>query len=61
MDYLRPTPLGVALEVRGKVEEIEGPESGGQCHGVGRGVVCALGQVVAVQMPEHMVPTAGPR
>ncbi len=54
VDYLRPTPMGVPLEVRGRVEEIserkvvvsETLSAGGQ--------LCARGRVVAVRMPESM-------
>ena len=56
VDYLRPTPLGPALEVRGRVEEI-GPRKVIVSATVSaEGEVCARGKVVAVQMPEHMMP-----
>lgn len=58
VDYLAPTPLGVPLEIRGRVKEVKGRKvivtetlSAG-------GKVCARGEVVAVQMPEHLVPGA---
>jgi acyl-coenzyme A thioesterase PaaI-like protein len=60
VDYLRPTPLGVALEVRGKVEQIDGRKVVVSATVSADGVVCARGQVVAVQMPEHMVPKVEP-
>jgi acyl-coenzyme A thioesterase PaaI-like protein len=55
VDYLRPTPIDALLEVRGIVKEIKGRKvvvtttlsSGGQ--------VCARGEVVAVQMPDHLL------
>lgn len=57
VDYLRPTPLGLALEVRGRVEEI-GPRKVIVTATVSaEGEVCARGKVVAVQMPEHMMPS----
>ena len=57
VDYLRPTPLGVPLEVRGRVEEI-GPRKVIVTATVSaEGEVCARGKVVAVQMPEHMMPS----
>lgn len=54
--YLRPTPMGVPLEVRGRVEEIKGRKVVVSARVSAAGEVCATGEVVAVQMPEHMVP-----
>jgi len=56
VDYLRPTPLGVPLEVRGTVEEIKGRKVVVVATVSAEGEICAKGRVVAVQMPEHMVP-----
>ena len=56
VDYLRPTPLGVPLEIRGKVQEIKGRKVVTAITVSANGEVCARGQVVAVQMPEHLVP-----
>jgi len=54
--YLRPTPLGPVLEVRGRVEEIKGRKVVVSATVSADGVVCATGEIVAVQMPENMVP-----
>jgi acyl-coenzyme A thioesterase PaaI-like protein len=54
VDYLRPTPLGVPLEVRGRVKEIKGRKVVVEATLSADGQVCARGEVVAVQMPEHM-------
>jgi acyl-coenzyme A thioesterase PaaI-like protein len=54
VDYLRPTPLGVPLEVRGRVLEVKGRKVVVSATVSAEGEVCARGQVVAVQMPEHM-------
>ena len=56
VDYLRPTPLGVPLEVRGSVEEVSGRKVVIQATVSVEGEICARGKVVAVQMPEHLVP-----
>ncbi len=56
VDYLRPTPLGVPLEVRGRVEEIKGRKVIVSATVLADGEVCAKGQVVAVKMPEHLIP-----
>ena len=54
--YLRPTPLGPELEVRGRIEEIKGRKVVVSATVSADGEVCATGQVVAVQMPENMIP-----
>ena len=56
VDYLRPTPLGVPLEIRGRVKEIRGRKVVVAATVSAEGEVCARGEVVAVQMPEHMTP-----
>ncbi len=54
VDYLRPTPLGIALELRGTIEEVKGRKVVVAVTLAAEGVVCARGSVVAVQMPENM-------
>jgi acyl-coenzyme A thioesterase PaaI-like protein len=56
VDYMRPTPLGVPLEVRGRVTEIKGRKVVVSATVFAEGQVCAKGEIVAVQMPEHMTP-----
>lgn len=56
VDYLRPTPLGVPLEVRGRVEEIKGRKVIVAATLEANGELCARGRIVAVQMPEGMLP-----
>jgi acyl-coenzyme A thioesterase PaaI-like protein len=51
VDYLKPTPLGVLLEVRGRVEEIKGKKVVVSETLSAGGEVCARGRVVAVKMP----------
>lgn len=58
VDYLKPTPLGEPLEIRGQVVEIKGRKVVVSATVTVAGVVCARGQVVAVQMPEHMTPAS---
>jgi len=58
VEYLRPTPLGVPLEIRGQVQEVKGRKVIVKATVTAKGEVCARGQVVAVQMPEHMMPAA---
>jgi acyl-coenzyme A thioesterase PaaI-like protein len=56
VDYLRPTPLGPPLEIRGKVKEIKGRKVIIEATLSAEGEVCARGEVVAVQVPEHWAP-----
>ncbi|MFH1689642.1 MAG: PaaI family thioesterase [Candidatus Eisenbacteria bacterium] len=55
VDYLRPTPLGVPLELRGAVKEIKGRKVIVTATVLAEGEVCAKGEVVTVQMPESMI------
>ena len=56
VDYLRPTPLGVPLELRGTVKEIKGRKVVTEITLAANGEVCARGEVVAVQMPPSFLP-----
>jgi acyl-coenzyme A thioesterase PaaI-like protein len=56
VDYLRPTPLGVPLVLRGTVKEIKGRKVVVSTTVSAGGEICARGEVVTVQMPESMVP-----
>jgi acyl-coenzyme A thioesterase PaaI-like protein len=55
VDYLKPTPLGCPLELRGQAREISGRKVVVEATLSARGTVCARGEVVAVRMPEAMV------
>lgn len=55
VDYLRPTPLGVLLEVRGRVKEVNGRKVIVTSTLSAEGEVCAKGEVVAVQMPDNFL------
>jgi len=54
VDYLKPTPLGVPLEVRARVIEIKGRKVVMEATLSAQGQVCARGEVVAVQAPPGM-------
>ncbi len=54
VDYVRPTPLGVPLEIRARVTELKGRKVVMQATLSAAGQVCAQGMVVAVQMPEDL-------
>lgn len=55
VDYLRPTPLGVPLIVRGQITDNTGRKVVVSATVSAEGETCARGEVVAVQMPQHMV------
>lgn len=54
VDYLRPTPMGVPLEARGRILEVKPRKVRVEITVSAAGVTCAHGQVVAVLMPEHL-------
>ena len=56
VDYLKPTPLGPVLEIRGRVKEIKGKKVVVETTVSAEGVVCARGELVAVRMPASMTP-----
>jgi acyl-coenzyme A thioesterase PaaI-like protein len=55
VDYLKPTPLGPPLELRGRVQEIKGRKVVVDITVSAKGEVCARGQVVAVQVPKRFM------
>jgi acyl-coenzyme A thioesterase PaaI-like protein len=52
VDYLRPTPIGVELEIRGRVAEIKGRKVIVDLRLLANEIVCVEGQVVMVQIPK---------
>jgi acyl-coenzyme A thioesterase PaaI-like protein len=54
VDYLRPTPLGPQLEIRGRVREMGTRKAVVEATVSADGVVTARGEVVAVRMPDTM-------
>jgi acyl-coenzyme A thioesterase PaaI-like protein len=55
VDYLRPTPLGIPLEIRGQVREVGKRKVVVAATVSAQGTVCARGEVVAVLVPEHLL------
>ena len=53
VDYLKPTPINVTLEIRGRVKEIKGRKVVVEATVYADGVATARGEVVAIQMPEN--------
>ena len=56
VDFLRPTPLGPELEIRGKILEVTEKKVVVEEKLIAEGKVCAVGKVVAVLMPESFQP-----
>ncbi|MBM9603761.1 PaaI family thioesterase [Desulfopila inferna] len=56
IDYLLPTPLGPPLHLRSRVTEIKGRKVVVETECIVEDKVTAKGKVVAVQMPEHLLP-----
>ena len=55
VDYLKPTPLGPLLEIRGKVKEVKGRKVVIEEWIAVNGEVTVRGELVAVQVPDQMV------
>ena len=60
VDYIRPTPLSVPLQVRATVEEVKGRKITVRESLFAEGQECARGQVIAVQVPDHLLPESAP-
>jgi acyl-coenzyme A thioesterase PaaI-like protein len=56
VEYMRPTPLGVPIEIRGRAKETKGRKVVVSVMVSANGEVCAKGEVTAVKMPEYMMP-----
>jgi acyl-coenzyme A thioesterase PaaI-like protein len=55
VEYLKPTPLGVQLEVRGQIKDIKGRKTVVSETISANGLVTVRGEVVAVQVPDQMI------
>lgn len=60
VDYLQPTPIDAPLELRSRIKEIKGRKVIVETTLSARGEVCARGEVIAVQIPDSLVPPEGP-
>lgn len=52
ISYLKPTPLGVELEVRGKLLEIKGRKVTVALRLLAGETLCATGKIIAVEIPD---------
>jgi acyl-coenzyme A thioesterase PaaI-like protein len=55
VDYLKPTPLGPELELRGKIIELKGRKVITEITVSANGDITARGKVIAVQMPDDFL------
>jgi len=55
VNYIRPTPLGVSLEIRGRVKEIKGRKVVVSTELFAAGKLCARGEVIAVTVPDQLL------
>lgn len=55
VDYLKPTPLCIKLELRGKVLEIKGRKVVSEITVSANKIITAKGIVIAIQMPEKFL------
>ncbi|MHA1332119.1 MAG: PaaI family thioesterase [Candidatus Hodarchaeales archaeon] len=56
VDYLKPTPIDTTLELIGKVSEMKGRKTIVKVDLFAKGELCVKGEVIAVQIPESMIP-----
>jgi acyl-coenzyme A thioesterase PaaI-like protein len=54
IDYLKPTPLGPDLEIRGRPKALQGRKVIVDVSLAAEGVLCAGGELIAAPMPESM-------
>jgi acyl-coenzyme A thioesterase PaaI-like protein len=55
VDFMKPTPLGVVLEARGRIKEHSDRKAVVEVTVAADGVVTARGDVIAVPMPASMI------
>lgn len=55
VNYLRPTPIGVPLEVRGRIKEVKGRKVVVSATISAGNQITVEGEVVAIQVPEHLI------
>ena len=56
VEHINPTPIDLPLEVHGRVKEVKGRKVLVDTTVSANGELCAKAQVVAVKMPEHLMP-----
>ena len=57
IDYIKPTPVGLELELIGRAIEIKGRKVIVEVKLYANGELCVKGEVIAVKIPENMIST----
>ena len=52
--YLKPTPLGPPITLRGKIREVKGRKVTVDVTVIVENIITASGEVIAIQVPEHL-------
>ena len=55
VDYRKPTPLGLPLEIRGRIREVKGRKVLVEVELKAEGMVCVTGEVLCIQAPENFM------
>ncbi len=55
VEYRKPTPLGVPLEIRGRIREVKGRKVVVDVELKAQDAVCVTGQVICIQVPEDFL------
>ena len=53
VDFIKPTPIDCTLELRGKIKELKGRKVIVNVDLIAKGIVCAKGEVIVVQVPDN--------
>ena len=52
VDYKKPTPIDIPLEIRGIIKEVKGKKVIIEARLIAEGEICVTGEIVAVQVPD---------
>jgi len=55
VDYLKPTPIDTAMELRGTIKEMRGRRVVVSVNVFSKTQLCATGEVIAMQIPAHLL------
>ena len=59
VDYLKPTPLGPPIDLRGKIKKLQGRKATVEIALSVNGEITVMGEVIAVQVPDQWLPIDG--
>jgi acyl-CoA thioesterase FadM len=52
LDYKKPTPIDIPLEIRGIIKEVTGRKVVVEARLIAEGVICVTGEIIAVQVSD---------